>query len=74
MQRVGSLIGLRPEHMAEYRRVHAAVWPDVLKQIEASNIINQQSFCASRKTCFSRISSMSAMICRPTWSGWQPTL
>lgn len=44
MQRVGSLIGLRPEHIAEYKRIHAAVWPDVLKQIEASNIRNYTIF------------------------------
>lgn len=44
MQRVGSLIALKPEHIAEYKRVHAAVWPDVLKQIEASNITNYSIF------------------------------
>ncbi len=40
MKRYGSLIGIRPEHIAEYKRVHAAVWPDVLKQIKASKISN----------------------------------
>jgi L-rhamnose mutarotase len=40
MKRYGSVIGLRPEHMAEYKRLHAAVWPEVLAQIKDSNITN----------------------------------
>ena len=40
MKRYGSVIGLRPEKIAEYKRLHAAVWPDVLRQIKASNISN----------------------------------
>jgi len=40
MKRYGSVIGLRPEAIAEYKRVHAAVWPKVLEQIKHSNISN----------------------------------
>lgn len=40
MTRYGSVLGLKPEHIAEYKRLHAAVWPDVLRQIKASNIAN----------------------------------
>jgi L-rhamnose mutarotase len=40
MKRYGSLVGIRPEHIAEYKRLHADVWPDVLKQIKASKISN----------------------------------
>jgi L-rhamnose mutarotase len=40
MKRYGSVIGLKAEAIAEYKRLHAAVWPDVLKQIAASNIRN----------------------------------
>jgi len=29
--RYGSVIGLREEQMARYKKLHAAVWPDVLK-------------------------------------------
>ena len=36
MQRYGSVISLDPAQMEEYKRVHAAVWPDVLKQIRAN--------------------------------------
>ena len=44
MQRYGSIIGLDPAKMEEYKRIHAAVWPDVLKQIRASNIRNYSIF------------------------------
>jgi predicted TIM-barrel fold metal-dependent hydrolase/L-rhamnose mutarotase len=39
-RRYGSVLTLKPEAVAEYRRVHEAVWPLVLKQIKASNISN----------------------------------
>ena len=38
MKRYGSVIGVKPEAIAEYKRVHAAVCPEVLKQIERSHI------------------------------------
>ena len=40
MKRYGAVIGIRPEAIAEYKRIHAAVWPDVLKQIKGSSISN----------------------------------
>ena len=40
MQRMGMCIGLRTEHKDEYKRLHAAVWPEVLARISASNIRN----------------------------------
>jgi L-rhamnose mutarotase len=40
MKRYGMVIGLRSEKIEEYRRLHAAVWPDVLKMIAACNIRN----------------------------------
>ena len=40
MQRYGMILGLSPEKKAEYVRLHAAVWPDVLKMISACNIRN----------------------------------
>lgn len=40
MERYASVIGLSPEHREEYEGLHAAVWPDVLKQIHQSNICN----------------------------------
>ena len=43
-QRHASVIRLRPEREAEYRRLHAEVWPAVLRQIRASNIRNYSIF------------------------------
>lgn len=40
MKRYGSLIGLRPEKLEEYKELHAAVWPGVLKMITECNIRN----------------------------------
>ncbi len=40
MQRMGMVIGLKPEKVEEYRKLHAAVWPDVLAMISACNIQN----------------------------------
>ncbi len=40
MKRYGMLIGLRPEKADEYKRLHAAVWPDVLRKITECNIRN----------------------------------
>ena len=40
MKRYGSVIGLRPEKLAEYKSLHAAVWPDVLNMIKACHIRN----------------------------------
>lgn len=39
-QRMGSVIRLKPEHLAEYKRLHADVWPGVLQRLRASNITN----------------------------------
>lgn len=44
MQRMGMVIGIAPEDIAEYTRLHAEVWPDVLAQISASNIRNYSIF------------------------------
>ncbi len=40
MRRYGQLIGVKPEKLAEYKRYHAKVWPEVLKTITACNIRN----------------------------------
>ena len=40
MKRMGMVIGIKPEHIAEYKRTHAAVWPEVLARISDSNIRN----------------------------------
>ena len=40
MKRYGMVIGLRPEKIEEYRKLHAAVWPDVLQMIGECHIRN----------------------------------
>lgn len=40
MKRYGSVIKVLPEKLDEYKKLHAAVWPDVLAIIAACNIRN----------------------------------
>src|SRR5258707_4953086 len=40
MQRMGMVIGIAPERIAEYKRLHADVWPTVLERLRLSNIRN----------------------------------
>lgn len=40
MQRFGSVIGVRPEKVQEYRNLHAKVWPGVLHRLRECNIRN----------------------------------
>jgi L-rhamnose mutarotase len=40
VQRYGSVIGLKPDKIETYKRLHAAVWPEVLAAIKASHIRN----------------------------------
>jgi L-rhamnose mutarotase len=40
MQRYGSVTGIREEKLDEYKRLHAAAWPGVLKTIAECNIRN----------------------------------
>lgn len=44
MQRMGMMIGLEQEKLAEYKRLHADVWPGVLKMISDCNIRNYSIF------------------------------
>lgn len=44
MQRYGLVVGVKPERIEEYERIHAAVWPEVLATIHACNIRNYSIF------------------------------
>ena len=44
MKRYGQVIQVRPEKLDEYKRLHAAVWPDVLNMIAQCNIRNYSIF------------------------------
>jgi L-rhamnose mutarotase len=43
-QRMGMCIGLKADRVAAYKRLHAAVWPEILARISASNIRNYSIF------------------------------
>ena len=40
MQRMGMVIGLEPARVADYKCLHAAVWPEILALISECNITN----------------------------------
>src|SRR6266700_592812 len=44
MHRVGQIIGLKPDQIEAYERLHTAVWPEVLAMISACNIRNYSIF------------------------------
>jgi len=44
MKRMGMTIGIRPEDIDEYKRLHADVWPSILERLSKSNITNYSIF------------------------------
>ena len=44
MKRFGQVIAVKPECFEEYKKHHAAVWPEVLQMIKACNIRNYSIF------------------------------
>src|SRR5689334_21529514 len=44
MQRIAQIIGVKPEQIEAYERIHLAVWPEVLAMIHACNIRNYSIF------------------------------
>jgi predicted TIM-barrel fold metal-dependent hydrolase/L-rhamnose mutarotase len=78
-KRYGAVIGLRPEAIAEYKRVHAAVWPKVLEQIKRSNISNYSIYLREPEnllfayyeyTGTSHDADMAAMAADPVTQDW----
>ncbi|KAI1176352.1 hypothetical protein F4777DRAFT_578036 [Nemania sp. FL0916] len=43
-RRVAQIVKLKPEFVDKYKEVHAAVWPEVLRQIKACNIRDYSIF------------------------------
>jgi L-rhamnose mutarotase len=82
MKRYGSVIGLRSEKIGEYRRLHAAAWPEVLAMIEQCHIRNYSIFVRKlpdgRNYLFSFFeytgsdfaADMSKMAADPTTQAW----
>ena len=44
MKRMGMVIGIRPEKIKEYKRLHAECWPEILQGIIDANIRNYTIF------------------------------
>ncbi len=44
MSRVGQIIGLKPDQIEAYERLHAAAWHEVLAMIHSCNIRNYSIF------------------------------
>ena len=44
MKRYGSVIGVKPESIEEYKRHHAAAWPEILEMLRLCNIHNYSIF------------------------------
>lgn len=44
MRRFGQMIRLRPEHEAEYKRIHVKIWPEIEDAIRESGIRNYSIF------------------------------
>jgi L-rhamnose mutarotase len=44
MQRMGMLVSLKPNRVEEYRDLHRAVWPEILRRITECNIRNYTIF------------------------------
>lgn len=40
MRRFGQVIGLRPDRYEDYKKLHAAVWPEILDAIRRAGIRN----------------------------------
>ncbi len=81
MQRYGMVIGVREEKIKEYRKLHAAVWPDILKMIKACKIRNYSIYLrkvAGRHYLFSYFeytgkdfaADMAKMAADPTTQKW----
>jgi L-rhamnose mutarotase len=45
MRRFGQIIRLKPDGAAEYIKLHASVWPAVLRKISECNIVNYSIYC-----------------------------
>lgn len=77
MNRYGMVIGVNPEKIEEYKKLHADVWPGVLKMISECNIRNYSIYLKDN-TLFSYFeytgndfdADMAKMAADPTTQKW----
>lgn len=44
MQRMGFMLGINAENIAEYKQLHADVWPEILQSLSDANVTNYSIF------------------------------
>ena len=44
IKRIGQVIGIKPEEIAEYERIHEEIWPTVAATLKQANIQNYSIF------------------------------
>ncbi len=71
MQRMGMVIGVKPDMIAEYRRLHAAVWPEILALISDCNIRNYTIFLREPENLLFGYWNITAPISAPIWRRWR---
>ena len=67
MQRMGMIIGIKPEKIAEYKALHAAVWPAVLAKLKEANVSNYSIFLREPENLLFGYWNTTAKISRRTW-------
>jgi L-rhamnose mutarotase len=65
IKRIGSVIGVKPDQIAEYERIHAEVWPGVLATLKRANVTKFSIF--RHENMLFLIWSTAAQIMKPTW-------
>lgn len=44
MQRMGFMLGINAENIAEYKQLHVDVWPEILQSLSDANVTNYSIF------------------------------
>ena len=73
MKRMGMVIGIKPERIADYKRTHAAVWPEVLAKIADCNIKNYTIFLREPENLLFAYFEYHGQDYPPTPPKWRPT-
>lgn len=63
------IVKLKPEYYDKYKEVHAAVWPEVLRQIKACNIVDCRFWTFMRSTYTRPAPGGCSWSCEPESSG-----
>ena len=64
--RMGMVIGVRPERIADYKALHVEPWPEMDAALKDAHIHDYSIFRRSRKTCFSEFGIIAEQIMKAT--------